>query len=75
MGHFSNQIGTDMEKIEKSQDRINKIINYLMRDTEFKNKFETWDSAYINLTYLGFSHIEIIDRIGIKTKNKPEANK
>ena len=51
------------------------LLNYLMRDTEFKNKFETWDSAYINLTYLGFSHIEIIDRIGIKTKNKPEANK
>ena len=32
----------------------------------YRNKFETWDDAYINLGHLGFSHEAIIKRIGRK---------
>ena len=30
----------------------------------YRNRFETWDDAYMNLKGLGFTHQEILQRIG-----------
>ncbi len=63
---------TDEEKealIELAQERIR--FNDIKGNAEYRNRFETWDDAYINLKHQGFPHENIIERIGEKpSKNK-----
>ena len=50
---------------ELAQERI--LHNYIVREgAEYRNRFETWGDAYNNLKRNGFSHEEIIKRIGEK---------
>lgn len=38
----------------------------------YRNKYETWDDAYINLKHDGFTHNQIIERIGRKQNVKKQ---
>ena len=57
---------------EIAQDKITFTKTFLCDEKgkriPYRNRFETWDDAYHNLTRLGFSHEDIIKQIGNKKK-------
>ncbi len=50
---------------ELAQEKI--FFDLMAREgAEYRNRFETWEDAYVNLKRLGFSHKDIVKRIGEK---------
>ena len=41
-------------------------VRNIMGDAEYRNKFEYWGDDYANIQAIGFTHEEIIKRIGKK---------
>ena len=48
------------------EDRAKEIVDYVTEGHDYRNKFETWEDAYINLKQIGFEYEQIIKRIGKK---------